>query len=844
MIYIKLIKLTAVILLLLTIVPIASSCSSKLPKIYSYEDFGVRFDKNTDFDTLDSKYIEQVKDQMRLAIVGVEETNDLDHEKISQEIEEIEKKCVMLMASMITEEKNPNRVSLWEGTAFLKYDNISQESAIMKDREFDMADHFENLNIMAKGYAMPGCKYYRNERLLAHIKEGLDYMFNEVYNYYLTKYNYCNSAYQKEYAGTKYAAPEGVTGTAPFGGNWFEWDIAAPLAFTETILLIENELRPDEIENYLSSFDRILFLPCGTMANRIWMARAVLVSAAVQNDEHRFWYALQQIKESFEYVDLDEIKSGNTSITTDGFYEDGSFIQHGVHPYMAGYGLAMISQLSEIILWTTGTAFELPAECVQRQIDWLFESYQPATYKGAMASCLSGRQIARNSDETIYGRAVFQALVRASTYKSASDEDKEKLLSIAKYYYDCNSEIVDYYDGTLIYLIKYTEKAMKVAKPRKDYIVTKIFPQTDRVIVHGKNYGAAVAMSSKRIAKYESINKENMSGWYTGDGALFIYSNNTGEYGVNFWKNIDWYKIPGTTVTDAHRLINNSRNYNNPSNFAGGVSVGKYGLATIEIAPFVSGVREESFSSSLSAKKSYFFFDDEIVTLGSDIDCSDKANVLTIIENRLVDTGDKYYADGRQVILKNDAVTQKEDVKTAWFTGLGGYYFPNKTTINMIQKSGTKTMFQLWIPHGYQVEDKTYECVYLPNMSQADTEKYAKAPDIQVLSNTDKVQAVKDKSSGATGYVFWEGASVGDVSADKACAVMTYAEDKKTFKVAVSDPSQSLDEVTVTVTLPSADMSIKNKSDNIDVSINGTVATITVDMSAHYGWSYEVVFKK
>ena len=106
------------------------------------------------------------------------------------------------------------------------------------------------------------------------------------------------------------------------------------------------------------------------------------------------------------------------------------------------------------------------------------------------------------------------------------------------------------------------------------------------------------------------------------------------------------------------------------------------------------------------------------------------------------------------------------------------------------------------------------------------------------------VQAVSDSSSGAAGYIFWNAGSVNGVEASDACAIMTHQESKKSFKVAVSDPTQTADTVTVNVTLPENGMTVSSQSDNITVSVNGNTASITVDLSAHYGWSYEVVFGK
>ncbi len=844
----KRLRLLAFFLIMITVSAAVVSCSGKLPELYSYEDYGFRVDANTDFESLDPKYLGQVKDQIRLLLVGNEETNNTDIESIEESIRSLNNQCRILMSSMITLEENPSRNTLWEGTAFVHYDDVASETEVMKGREADVTTHFSNINKMAYAYATPGGRYYKDNKLLAQLEEALDFMFNDVYAYYMEKYNYCNSAYKSEYAGTEYAAPEGTTSRAPWGGNWWDWDIGAPMQFTETLLLLEDELGEEKIAEYLSAFDRVNYLPHMTAANRVWITKSILISAALQNDAFRFWYSLEQMKEVFDYADIDALKSGELiGDEKDGFYADGSFIQHQVHPYTAGYGMVMIGDVSDILLFTSGTAFELPQEYTDRQLQWIYDSYETVCYKGAMVSCVSGRQVTRSSRETSYGRSIYTALIKASAYKTTSEEDKERLLSIAKYYYECNKDSQDFSVSVPLYMIEYSQKAMssRSVKAREDYIVTKIFPQMDRVVVHGENYGAAVAFSSNRIAKYESINNENMSGWYLGDGTLYIYSDDLEQFGADFWDNVDWYMLPGTTVTRAMRRSDNCGTYFNPSDFAGGVSVGEYGAAAIQIAPFTSAVQGENFSSTLSAKKAYFFFDNEIVTLGTDISCTDPAEVITVIENRLYEGTDKVMINGRQVIIKKNTESTHDRVRTLHFTGLGGYYFPTGADINSHLKSGNANMLRFWVSHGTgSVQDGSYECVYLPNMTSDETEKYGESPEIKILANNAGVQAVSDSSSGAAGYIFWNAGSVNGVEASDACAVMTHQESKKSFKVAVSDPTQTADTVTVNVTLPENGMTVSSQSDNITVSVNGNTASITVDLSAHYGWSYEVVFGK
>ena len=46
-----------------------------------------------------------------------------------------------------------------------------------------------------------------------------------------------------------------------------------------------------------------------------------------------------------------------------------------------------------------------------------------------------------------------------------------------------------------------------------------------RIVQHTPEYGVAIALSNKRIVKYESINGANFTGWYHGDGLISVYKN-------------------------------------------------------------------------------------------------------------------------------------------------------------------------------------------------------------------------------------------------------------------------------------------------------------------------------
>ena len=214
---------------------------------------------------------------------------------------------------------------------------------------------------------------------------------------------------------------------------------------------------------------------------------------------------------------------------------------------------------------------------------------------------------------------------------------------------------------------------------------------TDRAVQHRGNYTVGIAMSSIRIGPYECVNGCNRYGWHTGDGMVYVYNDTTkyyyDQYGGTFQRFANMYRVPGTTEEDAtlrqpwserapyftgmtytHNEAAGKdewkQDYDEDGtkacSFVGGAELNReYITAAMEFEAY-SWTEEESrqelikihnsaqpdeyaernkmkqvLVSDLSAKKSYFLFDDEIVCVGSDIDFSTRDNgVNTYVDNR------------------------------------------------------------------------------------------------------------------------------------------------------------------------------------------------------------------
>src|SRR5262249_26343386 len=181
------------------------------------------------------------------------------------------------------------------------------------------------------------------------------------------------------------------------------------------------------------------------------------------------------------------------------------------------------------------------------------------------------------------------------------------------------------------------------------------------------------------------INQENLKGWYTGDGMTYLYNQDQGQYSDDFWPTVNQYRLPGTTVDTRSRSSCSGQSYASPKSWVGGTDLWDVG---------VSGMELKAYGSSLTARRSWFMFDDEIVALGAAINSTDSAGVETIVENRKLD------ADGSNALTVNGEQKPAtlgwseamSDVSWFHLDGTGGYSFPEPP----VGDGGRPTRSRLW----------------------------------------------------------------------------------------------------------------------------------------------------
>lgn len=708
-----------------------------------------------------------------------------------------------------TLQRSAGRTYLWadhafEGTPF--------------DQSTDLQRTYERLEQLAIAYSTMGSSFEGDQGLLADLVSAMDWMYDNKYNENQAQY-----------------------------GNWFNWVIGAPLSLNATSMLVFDELGSERIARYMAAIYKNTPAPSMTGANLVWTCMVTAGRGALIDDGTSLAAARDGLSAVFPYV-----SSG------DGFYTDGSFIQHTAHPYTGGYGTPLLAILSRMLYLLDGSPWQVTDPALGNVVDWVYEAFEPWLYKGSMMSGVRGRTISRSvPQDHVAGHDTVRAIMWISQLPSViSSSDAQALQGLVKEVINDDS-FLDFYqyqfDSTdapaneMSSIVKAAQIASDASIPAQAPAVrNKQYPRMDRVAHRRPGFAFAVSMSSARIFTYESINGENLHGWFTGSGMQYLYNDDLGHYDDDYWATVDCYRLPGTTVPVGTRADGSGSNWLSPLHWAGGVALGTLG---------VTGMDFQIYGGGPTGKKSWFMFDDEIAVLGTDITSSDPRPVESIIENRKLGAGQAqdFLVDGRQ--QSNSGWTQAFD-SVGWahldgpVAGTGiGYVFPEATTIaatrelrtgawSDVNQGGDKTPIQreyltLWIEHGSEPAGASYAYVLLPGATAAAVQDYASNPAMEIVANRADVQAVR--SGGTIGACFWQAGArmVSGLGCDQPAAVLVRQHGYQ-VSVAVSDPTQQ-NEAPVHVTIGRSAKTVVTNDQRISVDQLSPSIQLTVDLTGAKG---------
>ncbi|MEV0387673.1 polysaccharide lyase 8 family protein [Nonomuraea sp. NPDC050643] len=672
----------------------------------------------------------------------------------------------------------------------------------LEGRAGNVTGSYGRLRLIATAWATPGTAQHGDDSVPAKVVRALDLLYEGHYN-------------------------EGL----PETGNWWFWEIGTPAELARVCVLLGDRLDAGRMEAYLRAIDR--FCPDADRragrpeasesgANRADKASIVAFRGVAGRSAEKLALArdgLSDVRDGGRHSVFRYAESG------DGFYRDGSFIQHGDVAYTGSYGLSLLTAVAEVLALLHGSPWEVSDPGRRVVLDAVERSFAPFIHDGLLMDTVRGRAATRQafSDSVAGHQAIGAVLLLART---APEPCRSRFRELVKGWIE-RGKVRPYLEHSDVPETRRAVSVLddKTAEAAPGPVGHFVFSSMDRVVYRRPGWSLAISMSSRRIAAYEAINGENPHGWYTGDGMTYLYTGDLGQFGQDFWPTVDPYRLPGTTVDTRERADLDFRAYRPANAWAGGVALeGLYGAASMELI---------SDGASLQARKSWFCLDTVVVALGSGITSFDGRTIETVVENRATEES-PYVGDG-----------------WAHLAGVGGYVFDGALSL-VETRTGrwrdintgddtkgaldpvTRRYVTFWFDHGENPYEAGYAYILLPNATRERTRKFRGLRPVRVLANTAEVQAVQARA--LFGATFWAAGTAGIVEVDAPCMVMLRRASER-LHLSVSDPSRTVDVVRITLDRPAR--GVVRADDTVSVE-PGKRPVITVRLGGSLGRSHSV----
>lgn len=512
-----------------------------------------------------------------------------------------------------------------------------------------------------------------------------------------------------------------------------------------------------------------------TGANRTDIALHWIYRSCLQRNAEDLAYALENVFNSVVYT------------TKEGFQYDNSNFQHGQQLYIGGYGDEILKGVTQVAMYTRGTRFAMPQDKLKLISKFMRETYYAVMRGKYMSYDVLGRGISRPG-----------ILDKSHTILFA-----KRMMELDKEHADEFSDIVARMEG---------KKAPGDGLQPKH---THYF-RGDYTLHIRPQYAFDVRLVSARTARCEYGNGENLKTYFLSDGCTNVTTRG-GEY-FNIFPAWNWTRIPGVTAPQLKEIPLAASDWQctGTSIFAGGASDSLYGVTTYAYMDTYKEIKT-------GAHKAWFFFDDEVVCLGSDIHSTSPEAVYTSVNQCLAASeGAVISVDGKQEILPAQE-TVYGNVDWILHDGIG-YLFPQggRVVAGVQWQSGTwydinnsvnrrelveEKVFTVSFDHGRQPESATYAYIVVPGKrTTSEMENYSKTNTVEILSNTADMQAVFHRKLNIWQLVFYRPGEFkyGKLSilVDKPCALIVKKVTIGILVVHVADPGQTGQSIQVTVRIP------------------------------------------
>lgn len=261
----------------------------------------------------------------------VYDTNDSNMQKLNQKLDETNAKNIKDI------KLDSNRTFLWEDLKGLN--NSAQLTAT-----------YRRLEDLAKQITNPHSTIYKNEKAIRTVKESLAWLHQNFYN-----------------------VNKDIEGSA----NWWDFEIGVPRSITATLALMNNYFTDAEIKTYTDPiehfvpdagyFRKTLVNPFKALGgNLVDMGRVKIIEGLLRKDNTIIKKTSHSLKNLF-----------TTATKAEGFYADGSYIDHTNVAYTGAYGNVLIDGLTQLLPIIQETDYKISNQELDMVYKWINQSFLP-----------------------------------------------------------------------------------------------------------------------------------------------------------------------------------------------------------------------------------------------------------------------------------------------------------------------------------------------------------------------------------------------------------------------------------------------------------------------------------
>ncbi|MFE5118503.1 polysaccharide lyase family 8 super-sandwich domain-containing protein [Streptomyces sp. NPDC056669] len=693
-------------------------------------------------------------------------------------------------------------------------------------------------------------------------------------------------------------------------GNWFTWEIGISTHVSKILALLVDQLaayRPELAATYVASMDA--YLRNGkagdvdldsrfhTGANLADITTNRILQGAVLGDDARITKAIADQLTILATIDPYALRHG----VTDGFYADGSFIQHASVAYTGSYGKGLLTRVVQTIKMLDGTGYTTVDRLVRVAQGWVVDGFAPLIFEGWLMEIVKGRGVSRPATGYADAAEVVEAVVGLSAHATGADATALKgyvayLRQTSKATLDPSAFV------SPVSIVRYADILADSSIPARDLGPAErhvAFNAMDRTVHRRPGYAFALARSSSRISRYEYMSGENLMPWFQGDGAHHLYlsgQDQTQAFGIDYLTAVPPHRLAGVTApVETRRTVPELYGtlwYDNPEGgftssseaqntyvyfprgthpFSGGAALGAYGVAglvqsdDVAYAAKQAGDLPDDFVvyRDADATKSWFLFDDEIVVLAAGVGDAAGRAVTTTLDTRIAAPSDTLALTGR---LRGGAPwSGTGTAPLAWLRYANatqaasvGYVFldgpPPTVTLDTVTRSRravrlanpdlpvTKQLFAVAVERPAGAPHTSMAYALVPSATERQLGAYARRP-LTVLANTTRLQAVAHRGLRITALnAFAPGTHrAGRLAVRGPGSVLLRETRDGALAIAVSDPTTERD--TVSVVIRGRRMRAETADDGVRVGRVPGGTRIVVTTRHAYGRSFTATLR-